>query len=67
MLNRHANLEACVKQNKRKYVSLQELKKQWVPSESKPKQERDARYEGLMDCFRNVVRCNVAYKLKYCL
>lgn len=56
-----------MKQNKRKYVSLQELKEQWVPSKPKPKQECDTRYAGLMDCFRNVVKCNVAYKLKYCL
>lgn len=34
-----------------------------VPKAQKPKDP----YEGLMQCFRNVRNCNVAYKPKFCL
>ncbi len=31
------------------------------------KKDDPRRYEGLEECRKNVVKCNCAYKLKYCV
>ena len=37
------------------------------PAHSQVAQKPKDPYEGLAQCFKNVMKCNVAYKPKFCL
>lgn len=52
----------------RTYMTLDELVRTASHEVRAPWRKDDPRrYEGLESCRKNVVKCNCAYKLKYCV
>ena len=49
----------------RQQIKLEDLKVEYKKSFKKI--SKDSRYDGLKDCRKNVVKCNVSGKLKYCI
>lgn len=51
----------------RAHISLEEYLRAARPQAATYwKQNDPRRYEGLEQCRKNVIKCNCAYKLKYC-
>ena len=51
----------------RAYITLDEFIRAARPQVTALKKDDPRRYEGLEECRRNVIKCNCAYKLKYCV
>jgi len=50
----------------RAHITLDELVRAARPQVTAWKKDDPRRYEGLEECRKNVIKCNCAYKLKYC-